>query len=420
MTEQGSGFKWWIMFMVSAANFFVIGMSWMSMPVLFAEMMTKQGWPIAAVLFSWGLIPLAVVFLNLPAGIMGDKFGIRWVAGFGMIAAGLTGAARGMADSVTMFQVTMFLYGASFPFAFILMPKALGMYFPLQELGKANGIAQGAYGAGAALALMLSGTVISPALGGWQNVCYLWGVVSIGLGVLWLATVKDKPAGAPAATATGPPVSLLDILGGLLKNPMILMLCVIYFLFLGGWVGGSGAYPALAMKAHGLSAQAANNVVAVALWLYVVGAFTIPVLSDRIGLRRPVYCAGLLIAGTGFYLTFMFGAPQVWIWACVWGLFAGTIPIIFVIPFEMKEVGPALGGTAMALIFVAGNLGGFLFPAITAYLAKSMDPGAAIMWIGALCGLIGYALTGILIWGVRETGHRAAAVAEPPAQVGVE
>ncbi len=406
MTEQDSGSKWWVMFMVAAANFFVIGMSWMSMPVMFAEIMTKEGWPIAAILFSWGLIPLANVFLILPAGIMGDKFGIRWIAGLGMIAAGITGAARGMSDSVGLFQVMMFLYGASFPFAFILMPKALGMYFPLQELGKANGIAQGAYGAGAALALMLSGTVISPALGGWQNVCYLWGVVSIIIGVLWIMTVKGKPV-AVAAPAGGPPVSVVGILLGLLKNPMILMLCVIYFLFLGGWVGGSGAYPALAQQARGLSPQAANNVVAVALWLYVVGAFTIPGISDRLGLRRPVYSLGLLIGGTGFFLTFLFGAPQVWIWASLWGLFAGSIPIIFAMPFEMKEVGVALGGTAMALIFVVGNLGGFVFPALTAYIAKSMDPSNALIWIGVLCGLIGYALTGILIWLVRETGHKA-------------
>jgi nitrate/nitrite transporter NarK len=93
----------------------------------------------------------------------------------------------------------------------------------------------------------------------------------------------------------------------------------------------------------------------------------------------------------------------------MWGITAGTIPIIFAMPFEMKEVGPALGGTAMALIFVAGNLGGFIFPALTAYIAKTMDPTAAMLWIGVLCGLIGYALTGLLIWGVRETGHKAQA-----------
>ena len=407
MTEQGSTYKWWILTMVCLANFFVIGLSWMSIPVMFVEMITKNGWPLPALLFAWGLIPLAVVFLNLPAGIMGDKFGIQWVAGLGMIAAGITGAARGMSTSVDMFQVSMFLYGASFPFAFILMPKALGMYFPLQDLGKANGYAQGAYGAGAALALMLSGTVISPALGGWQNTCYLWGVVSIILGILWLVTVKDKPA--EAAAAAGPPVSVIATLLGLLKNPMIQMLCLIYFLFLGGWVGASGAYPALAVKGRGLSATAANNVVAVALWLYVVGAFIIPGISDRMGLRRPVYCIGLLISGIGMFLTFLFPAPQVWIWACMWGITAGTIPIIFAMPFEMKEVGPALGGTAMALIFVAGNLGGFIFPALTAYIAKTMDPTASMLWIGVLCGLIGYALTGLLIWGVRETGHKAQA-----------
>jgi MFS family permease len=391
--------------MACLTNFLVIGLSWMSMPVLFLEISAKMGWAIPAILFSWGLIPLAVVFLSLPAGILGDKLGIRWVAGLGIIAAGLTGVFRGMADSLTSFQIAMFLFGCSFPFPYILMPKAVGLWFPVQELGKANGILQAAYGAGAALALMLSGTVISPRIGGWQNVMYLWGVLSIVVGVLWLFTIKDKPVAA--ALPGNPSASVLVMLGRLLKNPMILMLCLIYFLFLGGWIGASGAYPALAVKARGLSMPAANNVVAVALWLYVVGAFLIPTLSDRIGQRRPVYCIGILIAGLAMFLTFQFPPPQVWIWASVWGLAAGVIPIVFVLPFEMKDVGPALGGTATALILIAGFIGGFTFPALTAYIAAKTDPTASMRWVGILCGLIGYALSGLLIWGIRETGHRA-------------
>jgi MFS family permease len=389
--------------MASFANFVVIGLSWMSMPVLFREINTKMGWTIPAILFSWGLIPLAVVFFSLPAGIMGDKFGIRWVAGLGIIASGLTGAYRGMADSIASFDLAMFLYGCSFIFPYILMPKAVALWFPTQELGKANGILQAAYAVGAALALMLSGSVISLQVGGWQKVMFLWGALSIVIGILWLFTIKDKPvAAAPGDSA----VSVWAMLGRLIKNPMVLMLGLIYFLFLGGWIGASGAYPALAVEARGVSMPVANNVVAVALWLYVLGAFIIPTISDRVGLRRPVYCIGILIAGLGMFLTFQYPPPQVWIWAGVWGLAAGSIPIVFVLPFEMRDVGPALGGTAIAMILMAGFIGGFVFPALTAYITARMNPAISMRWIGILCGFIGYALTGVLIWGIRETGHR--------------
>jgi MFS family permease len=210
------------------------------------------------------LIPLAVVFLGLPAGILGDRLGIRWVAGLGIVAAGLTGVFRGMAGSLTSFQIAMFLFGCSFPFPYILLPKAVGLWFPAQELGKANGILQAAYGAGPALALMLSGTVISPRIGGWQNVMHLWEVLSIVVGVLWLFTIQDETA--PAGLPSTPSASAWTMLGRLLKNPMILMLCLVCFLFLGGWIGASGAYPTLAVRARGMSMPVANNVVALSKW----------------------------------------------------------------------------------------------------------------------------------------------------------
>ena len=404
MTEQDTSLKWMVLILAGAVNFFVVGLSWMVMPVLFGEIMAKSGWTLPAILLAWGLIPLAGVFLNLPAGIMGDKYGIRWVPAIGMICAGIFGALRGASDSIFMFQACMFLYGASFPFAFILIPKALATYFPMQELGKANGIATACYGTGGGLALLFGGTWLSPHLGGWQNLMYITGSLSVIVGVIWAMVIKPAPAAAAAPGA--PAVSIVGILLGLIKNPMILVLCVIYFLFMGGWIGASGIYPLLAPQTRGMTPQAAGAVIAIALWLYVAGALIIPTFSDKIGRRRIVYCFGLLLSGLGMFLTFMSPPPSVWIWMALWGFFSGTIPLCFVIPFELKEVGPALGGTAMALIAISGSCGAFVFPVVTGYIAKAMDPASTMLWIGVLCGLIGYASTGLLIWGVRETGWK--------------
>ena len=406
MTEQASSMKWTVLVLVAAADFCVVGLSWMVMPVLFGEIMGKTGWTLQAIMLAWGLIPLAMVFITLPAGILGDKYGIRWIPGLGMVAAGITGAMRGMFDSVTMFQIAMLLYGCSFPFAFILMPKALATYFPPEELGKANGIAMGCYGAGGGLALLLGGSWISPHLGGWQNVVYLFGAVTVIVGIIWLSVIKPETAPAPAGAPGAPAVSILGLLIGLLKNPSILVLCLIYFLFNGGWIGMAGIFPVLAPKVRGMTPQAAGSVIAFALWLYVVGNMIIPRYSDKIGKRRIVYCIGLLLSGLGMFLTCMFPPPSIWIWMGLWGLTSGTITIVFVIPFEMKEVGPAMGGMAMAVIMIAGSLGAFSFPVITGYMVKAMDPSSALIGIGVLCGLIGYSLTGLLIWGVKETGWK--------------
>jgi nitrate/nitrite transporter NarK len=242
-------------------------------------------------------------------------------------------------------------------------------------------------------------------LGGFSRVLLLLEIGSILVGVLWLATVRDllKPAPEPGASR----VSILGVLRNLLSQPAILLLCLIYALFNGGWMGSSGAYPMLAQKARNMSALATNNVVSVACWLYTLGAFLIPGASDRVGYRRPFYSFFILIAGIGMFLTFLLPPPAVWLWAIVWGFAAGAVPILFAMPFEMEEVGPAYGGTAIGLIFTGGSIGGFIFPLIVAKISQSFSPLQAMTWIGVLCGLFAYVSTGLLIWTIRETGPKS-------------
>lgn len=40
----------------------------------------------------------------------------------------------------------------------------------------------------------------------------------------------------------------------------------------------------------------------------------------------------------------------------------GIIPVIFLIPLELKGVGHALAGSSVGLLFTVGNLGGFISP----------------------------------------------------------
>lgn len=403
--EKGPSYRWWILVMTSLVNIIVIGLAWMCMPVLFSEISQKTGWSIEKLFASWGIIPLAIVFLNIPAGLIGDKYGIRKVVGIGIIIMSIAGALRGLSDSYLEFMIWTFVFGCTFPFAAVLLPKALGVYFTSKELGMANGIVLGAYGAGAAFSLMFSGTIISSAVGGWQNVVYLYGVLSLIIGIVWLMTVKDRPVEEPSTE--GAKVSTAGILLGLLKNREVLVLCLIYFLTTGAWLGISGAYPSLAVNGRGLEPQVAHFVISIALVAFVIGCFIIPTVSDKIGLRRPIYCIGIFLSGLCMFITCVSKPPMIWVWVSIWGLAGAGIPLIFSMPMEMPQVGPAIGGTAIGLIMAVGNLGGFLFPIATAAISSRMDPGTALIWIGVLCGFIGYVLTGALIWMIKETGPKA-------------
>jgi hypothetical protein len=95
-----------------------------------------------------------------------------------------------------------------------------------------------------------------------------------------------------------------------------------------------------------------------------------------------------------------------WLWAIIWGIAGGALPLILVMPMEMPEVGPAIGGSAVGLIMALGHLGGFLYPMVAVGIISSLNPGTALIGMGFLCGIMGYVLAGLLIWCVKETGPK--------------
>jgi hypothetical protein len=88
--------------------------------------------------------------------------------------------------------------------------------------------------------------------------------------------------------------------------------------------------------------------------------------------------------------------------AIVWGTSAGAIALLFVAPIEMKDVGPALAGSAIGVLQTAGFAGGFLGPVI-GMLFVAIDPVLGfVFWMGC------YVLSALLFLTIRETGWRAA------------
>ena len=162
------------------------------MPALFYEMSQVSGFPLNQLLFAWGMVSLAGLIANVPAGMLGDRFGTQWVSGLGLIACAALGAARALATDFPALMVVMFIYGISLSLATVNLPKTLGMWFPSEQLGLASGIMGAAYGVGSGLTLLISGTVLSPALGGWQNVLHLWGGLT--------ALLNDEKGGFADAT----------------------------------------------------------------------------------------------------------------------------------------------------------------------------------------------------------------------------
>jgi predicted MFS family arabinose efflux permease len=146
-------------------------------------------------------------------------------------------------------------------------------------------------------------------------------------------------------------------------------LAACYLLFLGGLFGVIGYFPTYLRTVRGLSQEFAAIVVSLAPWTYVVGSALLPALSDRVGLRRTVYCTAIVVsAALVLGHAYLGGVALALASACL-GLSAGAVGILFVVPLELDRIGPSLAGTALGVIVSAGSLGGAVFPALGMRLA---------------------------------------------------
>ena len=136
----------------------------------------------------------------------------------------------------------------------------------------------------------------------------------------------------------------------------------------------------------------------VVLGAYVVGSLTLPAYSDRIGLRRRVYIPGVALCGLMIVASAqLVGWPLIAVLA-VWGVAAGGIALVFVVPLELASVGPALAGSAVGATLSAGFLGGFVSPMIGLALAERAPMAAFVFW--AAC----YAASAVCFALLPETG----------------
>jgi nitrate/nitrite transporter NarK len=344
----------------------------------------------------WSAISFGTMLSAISGGALGERFGIRWSVGLGVFCMGFFLLLRGTASSFVTLYAWMFLFGVALAVTFSNVPKALGMWFPPEEFGLANGVTQAGYGAGAGLATVLTPLILD-GIGGWRSLTYLLGSLTMMLGILWLFTVRDRTA---VVSGSDGQVGLGAALQRVLKVKDVWVVAGCYFLFLGGYIGLIGYAPTYFVSVQGMTAPAAGVVISIVLWVFVPGTFILPTLSDKIGLRKVFFTPGMFVTGALiFSAAFVLDLP-LWIIAALWGFAAGVSALAFVIPLEMEGVGPALAGSALGVAVTAGYLGGFVAPLLCARLVaiKPVD--------GFAFGGGWYALSGLLFLLLKETGPR--------------
>lgn len=386
-------YRWYVLALAALTHTLVVGMPLMSLPVLFEEIGAELSLNLVQIGYVWGASSLLGIAMSLTGGVIGDRVGARRMLVFACLLSGVTGATRAFAGDYASLTAAVLVAGL-FPMAAPMnVHKTCGVWFSGKRLGMANGVVSAGMALGFLLGSLISATYLSPMLGGWRNVLLFYAALAVVVGGLWAFT-RPGPDGDGRVSAQGEGLSLRDSLLQVCRLRNVWLLSVAMF-GIGGAIQGSLGYLPLYLRNEGWEPRAADG--ALASFHFASLLFTVPftLLSDRMGVRRPLLLASALMLLIGFGVLSFVQGTIVWLAIIFAGITRdGYMATMMTLIIELRGVGPALAGTATGLIMAISRIGSVVAPPVGNGL-EAVGPGVPFLFWAALALLGLVALTAV-------------------------
>ena len=377
--SNDSTYRLYLLALCALTHTFAAAMPFSCMPVLFAEMSEDLGLSLVQVGTVWGMVSLAGVFVALIGGLLGDRFGVKLVLSLACLLVGIAGALRGLSVDFFSLAATVFLCGLMRWIIPTNVHKTVGIWFRGQNLGAANGVVSMGMGIGLMLGPMVSATLLSPLLGGWRNVLFLYGGVSILIGILWLATGRE-PRQVDSVTTSSDIVPMHQALPRLIRIKDLWLLGFTLLCRVGCVIGLVGYLP-LYLRGQGWPPASADGTLVSFYAASTIAVMPLSFLSDRLGSRKVILFAALMTAVVSLILLPLTGGILIWTLVILMGIFMdGFMAIILTMVQETSGVGARYSGTALGLVFTISQLGGAVSPPLGNSLASVSPEPPFIFW----------------------------------------
>jgi len=373
---------------------------WLTYAAITTETAKRYGVSVGAVGWLAEIFPLLYVVLAIPAGILLDRwFRPVLAAGGGLVALG--GLMRLGGETFVWAMAGQIIVAVAQPIVLSAVSKLAGEYLPAEQ--RATGIAVGSAGTFVGILLAL---VLGPTLGAHGQIERLLVVEAILAVIpavaLTIALRRPGEAGEERAAIEGSAARALWAL------PPIRTLCGLVFV-------GFGIFVALAtwlqtlLAPEGVSETAAGGLLFAMVLAGTVACAVLPPLVARREAERGFMRVAVLVGCFGCVALGV--AP--WLGARALAMVAMGLVLLPALPIILtaaEQLAGSAAGTAGAIVWMAGNLGGLLVALLVQVLVH--HPLAAFLAMAAV-SLLGLPLATRLtspIGGQRE-GARAPAVA---------
>lgn len=295
--------------------------------------------------------------MQIPTGILADTLGPRRTLLIGGWVAGMGSILFGMATDVSWAFAGRALVGLGVSVVFIAMLKIVAVWFDARKFATLAGFCTLM---GNCAAIMAGAPLVSwVAQTSWRGVFISLGILSILIGLLCFLFVREIPRlshGHMNRTAVFK--GLQQVLGNRATWPgffVNLGMASSFFTFAGLW-----AAPYFTQVLGMTKEQAAIHV---SLYFagYALGALLLGLLSDRLGIRKPLIVAGSLLHLAG-WMVWLCAPPDTRLWSQTLCVLMGFVTASYTLTWACaKEVNPPLlSGMATSVV----NVGVFLGPAL--------------------------------------------------------
>jgi MFS family permease len=322
------------------------------------------------------------VAMQIPTGILADRWGPRRLLSAGALVAGAGTVLFALAPSTLWANAGRLLIGGSVAVALVGLLKLANHWFPPRFFALISGIALfcglvGAVFAGPPLRLLVNHF-------SWRSVMLLAALVTLGVGAAIWRFVRDHPhekgyadlIGPTTAGGRAPRSGIFSDIGNVLAYRNTLLLCGIS----GGLVGcvltfgGLWGVPYLTTH-YGLPTTQAAGITSALLMAWGVGGPFFGWLSDRLGRRKPLYILGAATALSGWSAVVLIpDIPPAGLIALLLltGFSSGAIAVSFA--FAKESVPAGLAGTVSGVVNMGTMMGPMLLqPAMGWVLDRRWD-----------------------------------------------
>ncbi len=400
-------YSWVIFAVVLCAQTIALGFSMTCMPPFFTTIAAELQLTSTQVGMAWGMIGLGALLFSIFGGLISDRIGVRWTGFLGLLIMALGGAMRGYANTYWELLIAMLLFGVGMGIAGPNLPRALSQWFPPDRRGMANGVSVAGAAFGAALAMAISASIIGPLVGGWGNIVIILGGLNFLLAITWIILVKERIYGERLASGLS---AVIKGFGFVMRSKPVWVLSIISLLLFGHAQSWSSHMPGFFENKYGMTNAVAGQLVSITLFSGIVAAILGPTISDRSGLRKPAMLIACVIGALCNMIQGSFLGPILFIILIFLPFGFGTIsPLLFTVPFELKELHHTIAGAAVGMILTMQNVGAFIYPVISGKLIDLFAPNY-YPFFGAQ--MLTFAVSFFLVWRLLpETGPRAAKAA---------